>query len=44
MAAAAGLLVVAGIVGGAVWALFGRRADEPAEPEPVPTYEEQLET
>ena len=45
MAAAAGLFVVAGTVAAAIWALFGRRAaDEPAEPDAVAAYEEQLET
>jgi hypothetical protein len=29
----AGLFVVAGAIGAAVWALFNRRADEPVQPE-----------
>jgi hypothetical protein len=44
MATAAGLFVVAGAVGAAIWALLGRGADETAQPDTVPASEEQVTT
>ncbi|GAA0910763.1 hypothetical protein GCM10009558_016280 [Virgisporangium aurantiacum] len=44
MATAAGLFVVAGTVGAAIWVLLGRRTDEPARPDTVPASEEQVNT